>query len=70
MEQVATGIKTRNTLGLKTSWPSSGIYKQFAQLPLLQSTQAALASYTRFCLNLQLATRNQPMAPGISPTTR
>jgi hypothetical protein len=48
LEQVALWFQTRDYLGLKTHWPSGGIYLQFAQLPLLPSVAATIKQYERW----------------------
>jgi hypothetical protein len=50
IEQVAHWFQTRDYLGLKTHWPSGGIYLMFAQEPLLPSVSTTLKQYERWCL--------------------
>jgi len=50
VEQVAFWFQKRDKLGLRTSWPNSGEYKQFADLDLLRSVSATLAQYHRVTL--------------------
>jgi hypothetical protein len=45
VEQVAHWFQTRDYLGLKTHWPSGGIYLMFAQEPLLPSVSTTLKQY-------------------------
>jgi Phage gp6-like head-tail connector protein len=48
IEQVAHWFQTRDYLGLKTHWPSGGIYLMFTQDPLLPSVVATLKKYERW----------------------
>jgi hypothetical protein len=50
LEQLAFWFQHRDTLGLKTSWPKSGIYQQFATQDLLDSVTAVLEKYRRWTL--------------------
>jgi len=50
VEQVAWWFQTRDSLGLKTTWPRDGAYRQFAQLPLVLPVQAVLSHYKRWSL--------------------
>jgi hypothetical protein len=50
LEQVAFWFQTRDYLGLKTYWPSGGIYLQFTQEPLLPAVAATLKQYERWRL--------------------
>jgi len=47
VEQVAFWFQKRDKLGLRTTWPSTGEYKQFADLDLLRSVSATLRQYER-----------------------
>jgi hypothetical protein len=48
VEQAAHWFQTRDYLGLKTHWPSGGIYLQFTQDPLLPAVLATLKKYERW----------------------
>jgi hypothetical protein len=48
VEQVAHWFQTRDYLGLKTHWPSGGIYLQFTGLPLLPAVAETLKQYERW----------------------
>ena len=50
VEQVAFWFQKRDKLGLRTTWPSNGEYKQFADLDLLRSVSATLRHYERITL--------------------
>jgi hypothetical protein len=50
IEQVAYWFQTRDYLGLKTHWPSGGIYLQFTGLPLLPAVSTTLKQYERWQL--------------------
>jgi Phage gp6-like head-tail connector protein len=50
VEQTAHWFQTRDYLGLKTHWPSGGIYLQFTQEPLLPAVAATLKQYERWRL--------------------
>jgi hypothetical protein len=50
VEQLAFWFTHRDTLGLKTNWPKSGIYQQFATQDLLDSVSAVLEKYRRWTL--------------------
>jgi hypothetical protein len=50
VEQAAHWFQTRDYLGLKTHWPSGGIYLQFTQEPLLPAVAATLKQYERWRL--------------------
>jgi hypothetical protein len=50
VEQAAHWFQTRDYLGLKTHWPSGGIYLMFAQEPLLPAVSTTLKQYERWCL--------------------
>jgi hypothetical protein len=50
IEQAAHWFQTRDYLGLKTHWPSGGIYLMFAQEPLLPAVTTTLKQYERRCL--------------------
>jgi hypothetical protein len=50
VEQVAHWFQTCDYLGLKTHWPSGGIYLQFTQEPLLPAVAATLKQYERWRL--------------------
>jgi hypothetical protein len=48
IEQAAYWFQTRDYLGLKTHWPSGGIYLQFTGLPLLPAVAETLKKYERW----------------------
>jgi hypothetical protein len=50
VEQCAYWFQKRDLLGVKTTWPKDGIYRQFADLDLLSSVTATLKCHTRFTL--------------------
>jgi len=50
VEQVAFWFQKRDKLGLRTTWPSSGEYKQFADLDLLRSVSTTLAQHSGLTL--------------------
>jgi uncharacterized phiE125 gp8 family phage protein len=50
IEQVAYWFQNRDRIGLRTSWPSNGEYRQFAAYDLLHSVSAVLRQYQRFAL--------------------
>ena len=50
VEQVAFWFTTRDKLGLKTYWPVSAAYYQFATQDLLDSVRAVLKPYQRWSL--------------------
>jgi hypothetical protein len=50
VEQCAYWFQKRDLLGVKTTWPKDGIYKQFADLDLLDPVTATLRRHTRFTL--------------------
>ncbi len=50
VEQCAYWFQKRDLLGVKTTWPKDGIYRQFADLDLLSSVTATLRRYTRITL--------------------
>ena len=50
VEQVACWFMNRDQLGLLRDWPHLGTYKQFSNLELLPSVQAALKSYKRWAI--------------------
>jgi hypothetical protein len=50
VEQVAYWFQKRDLLAVKTMWPKDGVYKQFADLDLLDPVIATLNRYTRWSL--------------------
>jgi hypothetical protein len=50
IEQVAYWFQNRDRIGLRTSWPSNGEYRQFAAYDLLHSVSAVLRQYQRLLL--------------------
>ncbi len=50
VEQAAFWFRSRDHLGLRTSWPYNGEYKLYATLDLLPSVVATLRAYERFGL--------------------
>ena len=50
VEQCAYWFQKRDLLGVRTTWPKDGIYKQFADLDLLSSVTTVLARYRRWTL--------------------
>ncbi len=50
VEQVAFWFQKRDKLGLRTSWPNAGEYKQFGESDLLRSVSSTLRQYERITL--------------------
>ncbi len=50
VEQVAHWFQTRDHLGIRTSWPSGGEYKQFAAANLLPAVSAVLSTHAAYSL--------------------
>jgi hypothetical protein len=49
-EQVAYRFQKREKLGLRTSWPNGGEYKQFGEWDLLRPVASVLQSHKRYSL--------------------